>query len=212
MVADASQNPFHARHLPALKQSFRRRGSARSNNHEERTMRLTAIKISGYASGQTNFAPVFNSSPEIEREQILSVVERIADAIIDPDNRQFTSIIIVGHSDRQDRADIELRSETRQRDRRRARSRLVGVGLGEGAGHRAARAIGYYGRGLVGKLAARHVGHGLCRSRHARIRSAERAGAAPQPARRHAYQHVRLRIGEAPCSIRHPSGKVLGLH
>lgn len=69
-------------------------------------MRLTAIKFSGYASGQTDFASVFNSSPAVEREQILSVIERIADAIIDPDNGQFTSIIIVGHSDRQDRADM----------------------------------------------------------------------------------------------------------
>ena len=35
-------------------------------------MRLTAIKFSGYASGQTDFASVFNSSPAVEREQILS--------------------------------------------------------------------------------------------------------------------------------------------
>ena len=69
-------------------------------------MRLTAIKFSGYESGQAAFVPVFNNSPEVERQQILGVIERIADAIIDPDNGQFTSIITVGHSDRQDRTDL----------------------------------------------------------------------------------------------------------
>jgi hypothetical protein len=69
-------------------------------------MRLTAIKFAGYEAGQTDFAPVFDRGAEVEREQVLSVVERIANAIIDPDNGQFTSIIIVGHSDRQDRTDM----------------------------------------------------------------------------------------------------------
>ena len=69
-------------------------------------MRLNAIKFRGYAVGQTYFAPVFNSAPEVEREQIPSVIEKIADAITDPDNGQFTFIIIIGHTDRHDRSDM----------------------------------------------------------------------------------------------------------
>lgn len=70
------------------------------------TMRLTAIKFSGYQSGQTEFAPVFQAAGETEREQILSVVERLADQIIEADSSQFTSIIVTGHADRQDRSDL----------------------------------------------------------------------------------------------------------
>ena len=69
-------------------------------------MRLTAIKFPGYQSGQTDFAPVFNAAGETEREQLLGVVERIADQIIQQDSNQFTSIIVTGHSDRQDRTDF----------------------------------------------------------------------------------------------------------
>ena len=54
-------------------------------------MRLNAIKFRGYAAGQTYFAPVFNSAPEVEREQIPSVFERIADAITDSDRRLLKS-------------------------------------------------------------------------------------------------------------------------
>lgn len=69
-------------------------------------MRLTAISFSGYEAGQTDFGPVFDGGPEIEREQLQGVVERIADALIDPDNGQFTSVVVTGHSDRQDRSDL----------------------------------------------------------------------------------------------------------
>jgi hypothetical protein len=37
---------------------------------------------------------------------VLSLVERIADGIIDPNSGQFTSVIVVGHSDRQDDASM----------------------------------------------------------------------------------------------------------
>jgi flagellar motor protein MotB len=65
-------------------------------------MRLTPITFSGYQSGHTDFAEVFDSNPEAEREAVLSLVERIANGIIDPNSGQFTSVIVVGHSDRQD--------------------------------------------------------------------------------------------------------------
>jgi flagellar motor protein MotB len=71
-------------------------------------MRLTAITFDGFESGHTDFSEVFNSpAAGVQREQFLGVIERIADGIIQADeNRQATSIIVVGHSDRQDRADM----------------------------------------------------------------------------------------------------------
>jgi hypothetical protein len=44
------------------------------------------------------------ASPETVREQILSVIELTS--IIEPDIKRFTSIIVTGHSDRQDRSDM----------------------------------------------------------------------------------------------------------
>jgi flagellar motor protein MotB len=69
-------------------------------------VRLTAITFSGYDAGQTDFTPVFAASPQVEREQLLGVIERIADTIIQNDSNQFNSLIVVGHADRQDRADM----------------------------------------------------------------------------------------------------------
>jgi flagellar motor protein MotB len=71
-------------------------------------MRLTAIAFDGFESGHTDFSELFGSpAAEVQREQFLGIVERIADGIIQGDeNRQVTSIIVVGHSDRQDRTDM----------------------------------------------------------------------------------------------------------
>jgi flagellar motor protein MotB len=87
-------------------------------------MRLTAITFSGYQSGQADFATVFESAGETEREQILSVVERIADQIIEDDSNQFTSIIVTGHSDRQDRSDFSC-DQRRASEISAARDRAV---------------------------------------------------------------------------------------
>ena len=65
-------------------------------------MRLTAVTIAGYPAGVTDFATVLAAAGAPEREQVLSLVERIADGIIDPGNGQFTAVQVVGHSDRQD--------------------------------------------------------------------------------------------------------------
>lgn len=69
-------------------------------------MRLTAIRFAGYAAGQTDFATIFDRTPDAEREPILRVIQRITDGIVHPANGKFTSIIIVGHADRQDRTDL----------------------------------------------------------------------------------------------------------
>jgi hypothetical protein len=85
-------------------------------------MKITEINFRGYEPGQMDFAPVFNAAPEVERKQILSVITRIADAIIDPDNGQFTSIIIIGNSDRDDRPEMNC-DQKRANETAYARSR-----------------------------------------------------------------------------------------
>lgn len=87
-------------------------------------MRLVAIKFAGYQSGQSDFATVFDGGPEVEREQLLSVVERVADSIIEADSKQFTSIVVCGHSDRQDRSDMNC-DQRRASEIAAARDRAV---------------------------------------------------------------------------------------
>ena len=87
-------------------------------------MRLTAIKFSGYQPGQTDFATVFETAGETEREQILGVIELIADQIIESDSNQFASIVVTGHSDRQDRSDLSC-DQRRASEITAARDRAV---------------------------------------------------------------------------------------
>ena len=91
-------------------------------------MRLVPITFDGYASGQTDFGTVYQAqTPEIEtaREQLLGVVERIADSIIQADeNRAATSIIVVGHSDRQDLSSMNC-DQRRSSEIAAARDRAV---------------------------------------------------------------------------------------
>jgi flagellar motor protein MotB len=65
-------------------------------------MRHLAITVAGYPAGQTEFEPMFASAELVERQQLLGVVQRIADSIVEPETGRFTSIVVVGHSDRQD--------------------------------------------------------------------------------------------------------------
>ncbi len=69
-------------------------------------MRVTAITFAGYQSGHTAFDEVFSTNPDVEQQQLISTIELIADGIIEPGTGPFVSIITVGHSDRQDRADF----------------------------------------------------------------------------------------------------------
>lgn len=89
-------------------------------------MRLVPITFDGYASGQTDFEPVYQSAEAADaREQLLGVVERIADSIIQADeNRAATSLIIVGHADRQDQSNMSC-DQRRASEIAAARDRAV---------------------------------------------------------------------------------------
>ena len=71
-------------------------------------MRLTAIKFSGYEFlGRAAFVPVFSNSPEVERPTDPRGYRADRRCAPSPTGHgQFTSIITVGHSDRQDRTDL----------------------------------------------------------------------------------------------------------
>jgi hypothetical protein len=152
-------------------------------------MRLTAITFSGYQSSHTDLAEVFDSNPETEREALLSMVERIADGIIDPNGGQFTSVIVVGHSDRQDDTSLSC-------DQRRA-SEI------QSATARATSAWDWLKVKVTERLAQSGIVAGdwwetapsrVCRRRDAAVRSSVPGATTAQPAGRVPRQHVRLRV------------------
>jgi hypothetical protein len=78
--------------------------SARSDaQYEERTaMRLQAITFDGYGSGQTDFTALITGTPQAGLNALLDVVNVITAQVTQPVANRFISIIVVGHSDRQD--------------------------------------------------------------------------------------------------------------
>lgn len=88
-------------------------------------MRLVPIKFPGYPAGATDFEPIFENGDATEREALLGVIERIADQIIQGDeSTEFTAIVVVGHSDRQDRSDMNC-DQKRASEIAAARDRAV---------------------------------------------------------------------------------------
>ncbi|BCH23326.1 hypothetical protein MesoLjLc_30380 [Mesorhizobium sp. L-8-10] len=65
-------------------------------------MRLQALTFDGYGSGQTDFAALVSNTPQPDMNMLLTVVDIIAGQVTQPVANQFISIIVVGHSDRQD--------------------------------------------------------------------------------------------------------------
>jgi hypothetical protein len=65
-------------------------------------MRVNALHFRGYASGGSEFAPVFDNATPSDQQALTDVVDRMADSIITPDQGHFTALTIVGHSDRRD--------------------------------------------------------------------------------------------------------------
>jgi flagellar motor protein MotB len=69
-------------------------------------MRLFSITFDRYGSGETDFAALISGSPQPGLNTLLDVVKIIATQITNPTPNLFVSIIVVGHSDRQDRTDF----------------------------------------------------------------------------------------------------------
>lgn len=69
-------------------------------------MRLTSLTFDGYGSGETDFGTLINNSSQAELGTLLDIVQIIVGLLTNPVPNQFLSIIITGHSDRQDRTDL----------------------------------------------------------------------------------------------------------
>jgi hypothetical protein len=67
-------------------------------------MRVVALHFRGYASGASDFGPVFDGAAPADRVALTSFIERMADSVITPGQGRFTAFTIVGHSDRRDDA------------------------------------------------------------------------------------------------------------
>jgi hypothetical protein len=69
-------------------------------------MRLTAMTFDGYEAGQTDFGTLLATVPQAELNNLLDITSIIAGQITAPAPGVFVSLIVTGHSDRQDRADF----------------------------------------------------------------------------------------------------------
>jgi flagellar motor protein MotB len=69
-------------------------------------VRLKAITFDHYAANETDFAALIDSTAPPGLTDLESVCETIAGQIVNPVANLFVSIIVVGHSDRQDRSDL----------------------------------------------------------------------------------------------------------
>ncbi|WP_067841419.1 hypothetical protein [Nocardia lijiangensis] len=67
-------------------------------------MRTQPIKFAGYGAGQTDFDAVEGLASPGERLRLHQVLDRITQHVLNPAGSGFTSLTIVGHSDRQDLA------------------------------------------------------------------------------------------------------------
>jgi len=69
-------------------------------------MRLKALTFDGYQSGQTDFGTLLAATPQADLNGLIFAIDTIARQITDPVPNLFLSLIVVGHSDRQDRGDL----------------------------------------------------------------------------------------------------------
>lgn len=69
-------------------------------------MRLNAITFSGYPAGVTDFGALLAAVPQPGLAQLDDVMTVVAGQIVNPVPNLHVSLIIVGHSDRQDRGDF----------------------------------------------------------------------------------------------------------
>lgn len=87
-------------------------------------MRTQPIRIDGYSSGVTDFATVLLDAPADEQVLVQQLVDRLAQHVADPDNSGFTSVTIIGHSDRQDNAAMSC-DQRRQSEADAAKDRAL---------------------------------------------------------------------------------------
>ena len=70
-------------------------------------MRLMAIEFAGFTGGVTDFQTLLNTTPEPDFAEFDWVLDTVAGQLVNPTPNMFISLIVVGHSDRQDRTDYD---------------------------------------------------------------------------------------------------------
>lgn len=69
-------------------------------------MRLLAKEFAGFPAGITDFQTLLNTTPQPGLAELDFVLDIVAGQLTNPMPNQFVSLIVVGHSDRQDRTDF----------------------------------------------------------------------------------------------------------
>jgi hypothetical protein len=88
-------------------------------------MRLIAEEFSGYGSGVTDFATLLATTPQPALGELETVLDIVAGQLgTPPTPNLFVSLIVVGHSDRQDRTDFTC-DQRRTSEIEAARDRAV---------------------------------------------------------------------------------------
>jgi hypothetical protein len=69
-------------------------------------MRVHGLDFSGYRAGETDFASLINAVPQASLQELVDVTRIIAGQLSSPIPNLNVSVIVTGHSDRQDRPDL----------------------------------------------------------------------------------------------------------
>lgn len=69
-------------------------------------MRLEALEFAGYPAGNSDFAQLIATTQQPRLPRLGEVLTAVADQVANPVPHRNFSLIVAGHSDRQDRADL----------------------------------------------------------------------------------------------------------
>lgn len=87
-------------------------------------MRLKALEFAGYGAGVTDFTALLETTDQPNLTGLEESLTAVAGQLIDPVPNRFLSLIVTGHSDRQDRADLDF-DERRTSEADAARDRAL---------------------------------------------------------------------------------------
>lgn len=87
-------------------------------------MRLEALEFASYPPGVTDFAQLLATTDQPNLFRLGEILTAVADQVANPVPNRFFSLIVAGHSDRQDRADMSC-DERRTSEAEAAQGRAV---------------------------------------------------------------------------------------
>lgn len=70
-------------------------------------MRLTAYEFAGFPAGITDFQTLLSTTAQPRLADFETLLDAVTDQVTNPVPNVFVSMIVVGHSDRQDRSDLD---------------------------------------------------------------------------------------------------------